>query len=104
MARRDSYRPVTWSCWKTSHLAEDTLLSWAINPDFYYSLADYAQPCRMVSISWHDYYICCGADRSWHIASIARRFDLRPLLNIRDRAAQRRGRARARGSNLGSTH
>ena len=39
--------PVTWSCWKTSHLAEDTLLSWATNPDSYSSLADYAEPCRI---------------------------------------------------------
>jgi hypothetical protein len=42
LARRDSYMPVTWSCWKTSHLAEDILPSWATNPDSYSSLADYA--------------------------------------------------------------
>src|SRR5271166_5132545 len=47
MARRDSYMPERWSCWKTSHLAEDTLLSWATNPDSYSSLADYAEPCRI---------------------------------------------------------
>jgi hypothetical protein len=41
------YMPVTWSCWKTSHLAEVTLLSWATNPDFYSSLADFAKPCKI---------------------------------------------------------
>ena len=40
----ETRQPVTWSCWKTSHLAEDTLLSWATNPDSYSSLADYAEP------------------------------------------------------------
>src|SRR5215472_16388278 len=42
MARRDSYMPVIWFRWKTSHLAKDTLLSWATNPDSYSSLADFS--------------------------------------------------------------
>ena len=51
MARRDSYMPVTWSYWKTSHLAEGILPSSATNPDFDCLLANQAIASRIRSAS-----------------------------------------------------
>ena len=43
--------PVTWSYWKTSHLAEGILPSSATNPDFYCLLANQAIASRIRSAS-----------------------------------------------------